>query len=154
MSAIHILKNTPNRAVVKVYNDSGAATQNITLASLLGSNETNVGTYKAHIRALYWGVKNSQDVTVGRYNGTNLEGETFLQGSGEVEYYASGFTDNTYETLDLQVVFGGAGSVIIDITKVSGYVSRVEDSTYGAYDDPTRIGASTTMLGSPDYVAP
>ena len=150
MSAIHILKNTTQRAVIKVYNDSGASTQNITLASLLGSNETNVGTYKAHIRALYWGVKNSQDVTVGRYNGSSIEGETYLSGSGEVEYFGAGFSDNTYETLDLQVVFGGAGSVIIDVAKVSGYVSRVEDATYGAYDDPTRIGASTTMSGSPD----
>lgn len=150
MAAVHILKNTTQRAVIKVYNDSGASTQNITLASLLGSNETNVGTYKAHIRALYWGVKNSQDVTVGRYNGSGLEGETYLSGSGEVEYFGAGFSDNTYETLDLQVVFGGAGSVIIDVAKVSGYVSRVEDATYGAYDDPTRIGASTTMSGSPD----
>lgn len=150
MSAIHILKNTTQRAVIKVYNDSGASTQNITLASLLGSNETNVGTYKAHIRALYWGIKNSTDITVGRYNGSALEGETYLSGSGEVEYFGAGFSDSSYETYDLQVIFGGAGSVIIDVAKVSGYVSRVEDATYGAYDDPTRIGASTTMSGSPD----
>lgn len=151
MSAIHVLKNTINRAVVKVYNDSGPATQNITLASLLGSAEAHSGTYKAHIRALYWGAKNNLDITVGRYDGSTLEGETYLTGSGEVEYFGAGFSDNSYETYDFQVIFSGAGSVIIDITKVSGYVSKVEDATYGAYDDPTRIGASTTVRGSPDY---
>lgn len=151
MAAQHILKNTINRAVVKVYNDSGPATVNVTLSSLLASNEAHTGTYKAHVRALYWGVKNSTDVTVGRWDGSTLEGETYLTGSGEVEYFGAGFSDNTYETRDIQVVFGGAGSVIIDITKVSGYDTKIEDATYGAYDDPTRIGASTTMRGSPDY---
>jgi thioredoxin reductase (NADPH) len=33
-----------------------------------------------------------------------------------------------------------------------GWATKVEESTYGSYDDPTRVGASTTISGSPDKV--
>lgn len=140
MATVHILKNTNQRAVVKVYNDNGPATVDVSFASLLKGDEENIGTYKAHIRALYWGVKNSHDVTVGRYNGTNIEGETFLTGAGEVEYFGAGFTDNTYETLPVQVIFSGAGSVILDITKVDGYKTKIETGAFSVYDDETKVG--------------
>jgi hypothetical protein len=38
----------------------------------------------------------------------------------------------------------------ITLRKVAGWSTKVENATYGAYDDPTRVGASTTMVGSPD----
>jgi hypothetical protein len=40
----------------------------------------------------------------------------------------------------------------ITLRKVAGWSTKVENATYGAYDDPTRVGASTTMNGSPDKV--
>lgn len=40
----------------------------------------------------------------------------------------------------------------ITLRKTAGWSTKVEDATYGAYDDPTRVGASTTMSGSPDKV--
>ena len=40
----------------------------------------------------------------------------------------------------------------ITLRKVAGWSTKVENATYGAYDDPTRVGASTTMSGSPDKV--
>jgi hypothetical protein len=152
MSAVHILKNTPNRAVVKFYGGS-AQTLDLALSALLNSNEAHSGTYKAHIRALYWTVANNVDCQFGRWDGTNHEGKYHLgSGSGMIEHYSDGFSDNTYETMDFRLVMGGACTVIVDITKVSGYDQKVENATYGAYDDPTRIGASTTMNGSPDKV--
>lgn len=38
----------------------------------------------------------------------------------------------------------------ITLRKIQGWDTKVEDATYGAYDDPTRVGASTTASGSPD----
>lgn len=38
------------------------------------------------------------------------------------------------------------------LRKVAGWSTKVETATYGAYDDVTRVGASTTMSGSPDKV--
>lgn len=151
MSAVHILKNTPNRAVVKFYGGS-AQTLDVTLASLLKSTEAHTGTYKCHLRALYWTTAAGVDCQFGRWDGTTHEGKYHISGSGQIEHFAEAFSDNTYETMDFRLVMGGACTVIADIVKVSGYDQKVEDATYGAYDDPTRIGASTTMSGSPDKV--
>jgi hypothetical protein len=38
------------------------------------------------------------------------------------------------------------------LRKISGWDTKVEETTYGAYDDRTRVGASTTLDGSPDKV--
>ena len=42
----------------------------------------------------------------------------------------------------------------IVLRKISGFKSKVENATYGAYDDPLRVGARTNISGSPDYVGP
>jgi hypothetical protein len=38
----------------------------------------------------------------------------------------------------------------ITLRKIQGWSTKVEPATYGAYDDPTRVGASTSLSGSPD----
>ena len=57
-------------------------------------------------------------------------------------------------TSDIVVTNGAAKDVtgILVLRKVAGWSTKVEDATYGAYDDPTRVGASTTLSGSPDKV--
>jgi hypothetical protein len=57
--------------------------------------------------------------------------------------------DNTF---DIVVSSHAAKDVtgILVLRKVAGWDTEVENATYGAYDDPTRVGASTTMSGSPD----
>ena len=44
-----------------------------------------------------------------------------------------------------------AVSGYITLRKLQGWSTKVEDATYGAYDDTTRVGARTDVLGSPDY---
>jgi hypothetical protein len=41
---------------------------------------------------------------------------------------------------------------ILILRKQAGWATKVEEATYGAYDDVTRVGASTTVSGSPDKV--
>ena len=57
--------------------------------------------------------------------------------------------DNTF---DIVITNGAAKDVcgFLVLRKVAGWDTEVENATYGAYDDPTRVGASTTMSGSPD----
>ena len=57
--------------------------------------------------------------------------------------------DNTF---DIVINNNSAKDVtgVLVLRKVAGWDTKVEDATYGAYDDPTRVGASTTMSGSPD----
>jgi len=57
--------------------------------------------------------------------------------------------DNTY---DIVITNGAAKDVsgFLVLRKIAGWSTKVENATYGAYDDPTRVGASTTVSGSPD----
>lgn len=59
--------------------------------------------------------------------------------------------DNTFNiVIDNQVAVPVAGWLVL--RKQAGWSTKVENATYGAYDDPTRVGASTTLSGSPDKV--
>ena len=70
------------------------------------------------------------------------------------EFNAWGIPVTNDSTYDIIVTNGAAKDVSgwIVLHKESGWSTKVEASTYGAYDDETRVGASTTLSGSPDKV--
>ena len=63
-----------------------------------------------------------------------------------------GISDNTNNTADIVVVNDTAKPVTgyLVLRKIAGWSTKVEPATYGAYDDETRVGASTSLSGSPD----
>ena len=65
---------------------------------------------------------------------------------------SNGFSDTTNNTADIVVVNDVAKPVTgyLVLRKAAGWNTKVETATYGEYDDPTRVGASTTVSGSPD----
>jgi hypothetical protein len=65
-----------------------------------------------------------------------------------------GISDSTNNTYDIVITNDVAKPVTgyITLRKISGWDTKVENEVYGAYDDPTRVGASTTLSGSPDKV--
>lgn len=65
-----------------------------------------------------------------------------------------GISDGTNNTADIIVVNEVAKAVTgyLILRKVAGWATKVEEATYGAYDDRTRVGASTSLNGSPDKV--
>jgi len=65
-----------------------------------------------------------------------------------------GISDNTNNTADIVVTNDVAKAVTgyLVLRKVAGWDTKVETVTYGAYDDESRVGASTTLNGSPDKV--
>lgn len=67
---------------------------------------------------------------------------------------SNGISDNTHNTYDIVVTNDVAKPVTgyLVLRKVSGWDTKVETATLGAYDDVTRVGASTTISGSPDKV--
>ena len=64
---------------------------------------------------------------------------------------SNGISDNTNNTYDIVVTNDVAKPVTgyLVLRKIAGWDTKVENATYGAYDDPTIVGASTTMDGSP-----
>lgn len=67
---------------------------------------------------------------------------------------SNGFVDNTNNTYDIVVTNDVAKPVTgyLILRKVAGWTTKVEYATYGAYEDESRVGASTTLSGSPDKV--
>ena len=67
---------------------------------------------------------------------------------------SNGFADNIHNTSDIVVTNDVAKPVTgyLVLRKVAGWSTKVETATLGAYDDETRVGASTTISGSPDKV--
>ena len=62
-----------------------------------------------------------------------------------------GISDNLQNDKNIVITCSGAASVgYLVLRKITGWDSKVENEKYGAYDDATRVGASTTLSGSPD----
>lgn len=142
MSAKHILKNTNTETVVKVYLDAlGDVDIDLQTDILDSDREVLSGTQKVNIRGIYWTLRDGKEATVSRWNGTNAEGETYLQGAGSLDFAGNGFADNIYNTRDIRVTFTGAGTVFLHLSKVEGYAPKFEPATYGSYDNPNAAGA-------------
>jgi hypothetical protein len=67
---------------------------------------------------------------------------------------SNGISDNIHNDADIVVYNDVAKPVTgyLVLRKIQGWSTKVEPATYGAYDDVTRVGASTTASGSPDKV--
>lgn len=147
-----ILKNTDQEAVVKVQGTAASAT--ITLATdLLGSSQALDGaTQTVNITGLQWSGAPDGIITITRNSVVIATLQTTAAGALEMNGQMM-IPDTIENTQDIVVTISGAQSECwIKLRKAGGYKSKVENATYGSYDDPTRVGASTTLSGSPDKV--
>ena len=147
-----IMKTTHQDAIVKVAGTAGSATISLSLDLLPASGQQLDGATQTVeiVGAIVTGLLSSA-ITVAR-NGVNIL--TFAgENSSTFDFQGHGFRDNIQATSDIVVTIAGAeAQLYLKLRKVGGYANQVENSTYGAYDDPTRVGASTTQSGSPDKV--
>lgn len=153
MAAIRFdtLRNTNQETIIKFSGASGD-TGTITIANLGASTQArNSDTPTVNmVRIIASGITNS-NLTITR------GGVTVFVGSPgaviELEFISNGFSDSVNNTSDLVFTIGTAAVTgYMTLRKLAGWSTKVENETYGAYDDPTRVGASTTMSGSPDKV--
>lgn len=147
------VKNTNQEAVVH-FTSSAAESGTIALNTLAASTQALAagGTPTVDIVKFVCTGELGSKVSIIR-NSTNV-----IVGSPEndinIEFNTMGIPGNVANTSDIVVTNGAAKSVTgwLVLRKLAGWNTKVEDATYGAYDDPTRVGASTTMSGSPDKV--
>jgi hypothetical protein len=71
-----------------------------------------------------------------------------------IDMTSMGISENQENTFDIVISNNVAKNVTgyITLRKLAGWSTKVETATYGAYDDESRVGASTTVSGSPDKV--
>ena len=144
------IRNTNQETIIH-FEDVDASAGTITIADLAAATQArNSDTPKVNIVRFISTVQLGSSVVVSR-NGKNIiacapENAPFL------DLNSNGFVDNTNSTADIVVYNDVAKPVTgyLVLRKVAGWETKVENATYGAYDDPTIVGASTTMSGSPD----
>jgi hypothetical protein len=111
-----VLKLTQVHGVVKVRG-TGSAT--IALATDLKKTSESQSTPKVNIRTIHWAMSDGDTATVTR-NSVTLY---YLSGTGKMEFM--GWSDNEENGSDIVVNFSsGAGSVVLELAKISGYGSQ------------------------------
>ena len=149
---ITTLKNTNQETVIH-FASSLAESGTITIANLTATSQARNADTPA-VNIVKWQITGelASKVTIVR-NSKNVIA-CAPENAPYAELNAWGIPLTNDNTSDIVITNGAAKDVtgILVLPKVAGWSTKVEDATYGAYDDPTRVGASTTLSGSPDKV--
>ena len=146
------LKNTNQESVIH-FASSAAESGTITIANLTASSQArNADTPTVNI--VKWQVTGELASKVNILRNSKIVIACAPENAPYAELNAWGIPLTNDNTSDIVITNGAAKDVtgILVLRKVAGWSTKVEDATYGAYDDPTRVGASTTLSGSPDKV--
>jgi hypothetical protein len=145
-----VLKNTNQEAVVKVAGTAAAATIDLSVDLLAASQALDGATQTVNIAGLVWTGALGGVITITR--NSVVVASLQSNAAGALDFTGQMMIPETIEnTSDVVVTISGAQAECwIRLRKVSGYATKVEYATYGSYDDETRVGASTTLSGSPD----
>lgn len=146
------VKNTNQETVIH-FTSSAAESGTITIADLAATSQArNSDTPVVNI--VKWSVHGELGSKVTINRNSKIVIACAPENAPYMEANAWGIPISNDNTFDIVVTNGVAKDVsgFLVLRKVAGWSTKVEDATYGAYDDPTRVGASTTLIGSPDKV--
>ena len=146
-----VLKNVNQETVVKVAGTAAAATIDLDVDLLASTQAADGSTQTVNIIGLVWTGATDGIIQVSR--NSVVIATLQANAAGSLEFGGQAMIPETINnTSDIVVTISGAQAECwIRLRKVSGYKTKVEYSTYGAYEDESRVGASTTLPGSPDY---
>lgn len=144
------IRNTNQETIIH-FEAVDASNATITLTSLTASTQArNSDAPQVNIVRFLCTGEDTASVVVSR-NGKNIiacapENAPFL------DLTSMGISDSINNDQNIVITSNVAKAIsgYITLRKIQGWSTKVETSTYGAYDDPTRVGASTTLDGSPD----
>jgi hypothetical protein len=145
-----IIRNTNQETVIKYEGSSTDTAATIDISTLAATTQArNSDTPTVNIVKFIAAGLLTAGVTVVRNSVTILAAAP--ENAPTLDLTQNGISDSVQNTQNIVITTTGAASTgYLVLRKVAGWSTKVENSTYGAYDDPTRVGASTTMSGSPD----
>ena len=146
------VKNTNQETVIH-FASGAAESGTITIANLAAASQArNSATPKVDIVKFMCTGELGSKVTIAR-NSKNII-VTSPENDMNVEFNALGIPVNNDNTSDIVITNGVAKEVTgwLVLRKLAGWDTKVEYATYGGYEDESRVGASTTVSGSPDKV--
>ena len=146
------VKNTGSETIIH-FESVDVANATIQIADLTAATQArNSDTPRVNIVRFVCTGEDGASIVVSR-DGKNIiacapENAPFL------DITSMGFTESIKNDKNIVITSSVAKSVTgyITLRKVAGWVGKVELAEYGQYDEPTRVGASTTRDGSPDKV--
>jgi hypothetical protein len=147
-----IIRNTNQETIIKYEGSSTDTAATIDISTLAATTQArNSDTPTVNIVKFTCSGLLTSGVQIVR-NGVSI-----LAASPEnapiLDLTQNGITDSVQNTQNIVITTTGAASTgYLVLRKIAGWDTKVEYATYGAYDDQTRVGASTTMSGSPDKV--
>lgn len=136
-----VLKNTNQESVVKVAGTAAASTIDLSVDLLAGTQALDGETQAVNIVGVQWVGLPNATITISR-NGTNVL--TLPGGGGDSLDFANGqgYAETTANTSDIVVTIAGAeAQCYLTLRKVSGYATKVETATFGAYDNESVVGS-------------
>jgi hypothetical protein len=144
------VKNTNQEAVIH-FASSAAESGTITIADLTAASQAR-NSDTPNVTIVKWSVQGELGSKVTISRNSKLVIACAPENAPYMEANAWGIPINNDATSDIVINNGVAKDVtgFIVLRKVAGWSTKVETATYGAYDDTTRVGASTTLDGSPD----
>ena len=146
------MKNTNQEVVVKAITD-GNSSGTITIANLGASTQArNSDAPVVNIAKFFATGELGSHIFIQR-NSINVL-SCAPENVPMMDFNSNGWVDTTANTYDIVVNNDSAktATVYLVLRKAAGWDTKVEYATYGAYEDETRVGASTTKSGSPDKV--
>ena len=145
------IKNTNQETVIHFEAPSNESAT-ITLANLTASTQArNSDTPKVNIVRFICSGDLSSGIKVSRGIKTIIAAAP--ENTPVLDLPAFGISDSINNEDDIIIastVATKAVSGYIVLRKIQGWSTKVEPATYGAYDDTSRVGASTSLSGSPD----
>ena len=148
-----VIKNTHQESIVKVAGTAASATIDLQTDILPTAQALDGDTQTVNIVGVMWSGATGGQVQITR-NGTIVK--TMVTDAADYHDYSGQdmCPETTDNTSDIVVTISGAQAECwLKLRKVGGYKSKSgEYPQYGAYEDETRVGASTTISGSPDKV--
>jgi hypothetical protein len=149
--AITVVKNTNTETVIH-FQSALVETGTITLNTLAAGTQalTSGGTPTVNIVKLWATGEDTASVTILRNSKVVIA--IAPENAPMLDFNSNGIPVANDNTFDI-VISNNVAKIVsgwIVLRKIAGWDTKVETATYGAYDDETRVGASTTLSGSPD----
>lgn len=151
--ALTTVRNTNQETIIH-FQSSAIETGTITIANLTASTQArNADTPTVNIVRFVATGEDTASVTVLR-NTNKVLIACAPENAPLLDLTSMGISEAQYNTTDIIISNNVAKQVTgyITLRKIAGWSTKVETAVYGAYDDETRVGASTSKSGSPDKV--
>lgn len=153
MAVIFTTTKNTNQETVIHFSSSAIETGTITIADLTApTQQRNSEAPKVDIVKFVCSGELGSHVRIDRNNKRVISCSP--ENDVSIEFNTVGIPVNNDNTSDIVIDNHSAKDVTgwLVLRKLAGWNTKVETATYGSYDDVTRVGASTTVSGSPDKV--